>query len=142
MSVAPKYVLTIHPSAAPCEVGAFDTRGTPWKRIATYHIPWKLPECPEGGCICVVRHAPVSNLSLLTKCRFLRAVELGPEWVGISPYELSRPLTKCENRCGEPDISFGPIRCKVTGATSRTLAKPQPAVWCEGHESTCVKGAK
>lgn len=25
---------------------------TPYKRVATYHVPAQLQECPEEGCVC------------------------------------------------------------------------------------------
>ena len=47
------------------------------------------------------------------------------------------------NSCGEPNMYMEPLKCRVTGATSRIpVATAQPPRWCEDNPIACVKGAK
>jgi hypothetical protein len=76
-------------------------------------------------------------------------------WKRITTYEVPADMPPCPadgcicswnwipNGCGTANMYMQGYKCKVTNSKSNTpLAKPKPAVWCEGNSTACIKGAK
>jgi hypothetical protein len=74
---------------------------TPWKRIANYHVPAKLPECPPDGCTCAWLWVPdgcgTSNIYMAGyKCKVTGATSTTPVGTAKPPKFCADNSSSCQ----------------------------------------------